>query len=392
MIINKNDLLKALEAVKPGLTSKETIEQGTYFTFMENTVSTYNDKISIAHPIEGLDFEGAVKADELYGLLYKFKKDEVELAVFDDPELSVICGRAKAGLRFQTDIKNPVSNISEKGKWKKIPDGFLKALSFAMGCCGHEDARPILTCVHVNQEGFIEGTDSFRIARTMIESLPVKTFLIKAEDAAIIVRMEPVKIAEEKSFIHFKTEEGAVLSCRTFSEDTFIDPTPFLKVKGEKIRFPKRIKEMLEKAMVFSKRENPLNEEVEIKLQNGSFVISSESDFGWFEEEVPIKYEGKDIAFAITPYLLRDILDQTLSCTISDRLLKFEGDNWIYVTMIREPEKKKTKKKAFQDEGEYEDIKKAGFKGSKKDFKEYKETYTKKVKRTAPALNDDLPF
>ena len=352
MIINKNDLLKALAAVKPGLTAKESIEQGTCFTFMDNSVSTFNDKISITYPIEGLDFKGAVKASELYNLLFKLKKEEVELVVDNEAELHIKCGRAKAGLRFQADIKNPVSNISKKGKWKDIPEGFIKALSFAMGCCGHDDSRPLLTCVHVNKEGFIEGTDSFRVAKTMIEPLPVETFLIKAEDVAIVVSMNPVKIAEDDAMIHFKTAEGAVISCRPFAEDTFINTKPFLKIKGEQFTFPKRIKEILEKAMVFSKRENQLNETVEIILQSGVFKIRSESDFGWFEEEQSTKYEGADFSFAITPYLLKDILNETLTCSIADPLLKFEGENWIYVTMIKEPTKKKSKSKKAESEVE----------------------------------------
>jgi DNA polymerase III sliding clamp (beta) subunit (PCNA family) len=340
MIINRNELLCALEAVKPGLTAQETIEQGTCFIFQNGTVSTNNDKVSISYPIQNLDFEGAVKAKELLGILHKFKKDEVELTT--NEELLVKCGKAKAGLRFHSEIKNPVPGMPAT-KWKKLPEDFLRALAFAMGSCGHDNSKPLLTCVHINQEGFIEGTDGFRIAKTMLDyTLPVKTFLIKAEDAANIIKIGAIKITEAEGLVHFKNTEGTVVTCRTFADDTYVNTSQFLKVNGSTFSFPKRTKEILEKAMVFSKRENALLESVEVALSNGSCRIYSESAHGWFEEETALNsYTGEGFTFSIAPYLLKDILSETLSCTISEKLLKFEGENWAYVTMIKPPIRKK---------------------------------------------------
>ena len=48
------------------LANRELIEQSTSFAFMKNLVVTYNDEISITHPVEGLNLTGAIKADEFY--------------------------------------------------------------------------------------------------------------------------------------------------------------------------------------------------------------------------------------------------------------------------------------------------------------------------------------
>ena len=48
MKINKKELQEALERVKPGLASRELIEQSTSFAFMRDRVVTYNDEISIS--------------------------------------------------------------------------------------------------------------------------------------------------------------------------------------------------------------------------------------------------------------------------------------------------------------------------------------------------------
>ena len=335
MIINKKDLLNALEIVRPGLANRELIEQSTSFAFMGDRIVTYNDEISISHQIEGLDITGAVNATELYNLLSKFKKDEIELTI-EKTELRIKCGKAKAGLTLQSEIKLPIDDIGEKGKWKKMPDDLLKAMMFVNGATIKDSTRPILTCVHVNKEGFVEASDALRISKVMLENmLPIETFLIPSMSVTKIVKMNPVKIADGKGWVHFKTEEGTTISCRIFADDNFPDTTPFMKVNGTQITLPESTKEVLDKAMVFCKRDGLIDESVDITLENNRLKVASNSESGWFEEEVKIKYIGEKIIFSIPPYLLKDILSETLDCTIAKDRLKFSGKNWVYITVLK---------------------------------------------------------
>ena len=48
MKLNKADLQRALEIVKPGLANKEMIEHSTSFAFINGKVITYNDEISLS--------------------------------------------------------------------------------------------------------------------------------------------------------------------------------------------------------------------------------------------------------------------------------------------------------------------------------------------------------
>jgi len=191
--MNKTNLQTALEIVKPGLAGKEMIEQSTSFAFMEGRVVTYNDEISISHPIEGLKINGAVQAEELYELLSKLKKDEIEITTKGN-EIILKSGRTKAGLTLQQEIKLPLEEIGELGKWKPLPEDFLKHIKFAMAACSRDMSRPVLTCVHVSKDGIIEGSDSFRIARCQLKTeMPVKTFLLPASSAIQVIRVEPTK-------------------------------------------------------------------------------------------------------------------------------------------------------------------------------------------------------
>jgi hypothetical protein len=64
MIIKKIDLLHALEVVKPGLGRQEQIQQTTSFAFITGRVVTYNDELSISHPLANCEIEGAIKPEE----------------------------------------------------------------------------------------------------------------------------------------------------------------------------------------------------------------------------------------------------------------------------------------------------------------------------------------
>ena len=84
MKIKKEELLKALAAVKPGLSSKDVIEQSTSFAFMGGHVVTYNDEIAVRYPVD-LEIEGAIRANELYSFLSKIKDKEIDLEVSEKP-------------------------------------------------------------------------------------------------------------------------------------------------------------------------------------------------------------------------------------------------------------------------------------------------------------------
>ena len=336
MQINKKNLQEALEIVRPGLANKEVIEQSTSFAFINDRVVTYNDEISISHPVKGLELEGAVLADRLYAILNKLKQDEIDLTVHEN-EIHIASGRTRVGLTLQQEIKLPLDNeIAKRGKWKSLPENFLRFVSFAMSACGKDMSHPILTCIHVNKEGFIEASDNLRIVRCELgEEMPVKTFLLPATSAVNVVKLQPTKVAEGAGWIHFQTETDTIISCRIY-EGTFPNISSFLKVEGTRVVFPRTTDEVLDRAIIFAKRDHILDESVDVMIENKRLKIHSADVTGWFDEEVNIHHEGETLQFSITPYLLRSILSETLGCTVSKNKLKFEGEGWIYITTLKE--------------------------------------------------------
>lgn len=334
MLVNTAQLQTALEIVKPGLASKEVIEQATSFAFMNGRVITYNDEISISHPVDGIDFEGALKADKLYALLKKTKKEEIDISLVKN-EVIITGGKSKAGLALQAEITLPLEEVSQRGKWKPLPENFIKFIGFAMPSCSKDMSRPVLTCVHVSKQGFIESCDNFSITKcTLPEELPFEDFLLSATSAVHVVKLNPNKLAEGKGWIHFKNEAGTVISCRIY-EEKYPDISQFLFSKGNKVILPQTIESVLDRADIFSGGDHILDGSVTISIGENRLKIEARTDDGWYKEEVNLKYDFDPITFSITPYLLKRILSESAACLISKDKLKFEGEGWLYLTMLR---------------------------------------------------------
>ncbi len=334
MKINKAELLTALEVVKPGIQTRETVEQATAFAFIEGCVVSYNDNISLSHPVTDLELEGAVQAKELYAILKKMKGDEVEFEI-EDNTILFKSGRAKAGLILQDEIRMPLGELGEIGGWKKLPDDFSHFLKFAMATCVKDLARPMLVGVNVRQDGFMESSDNRRLTKCSLgEEVPVSNFILPAIACKEVVKMKPTKIAAGEGWIHFKNKAKSQLSCRILV-DKFPNVDKFFDFDGLKIEFPITMIEVIDRATVFAQQEDELEEEMEIILKKNRVVVKAKNDSGWFEESVNMEYSEEPFSFLIIPYLLRDILKEGSTCTVGNTMLQFEGSGWKYASVLK---------------------------------------------------------
>jgi hypothetical protein len=121
------ELINALTIVKPGLSNKEIIEQSTDFVFQNGMVVTYNDEISVRHPID-LEIEGAVKADEFYKFLNKTKAKKV-LFKQEGNKILMKAGRSKVTLNVK-EVALDLSEIQTKKEWEDFDADLFSAAEF----------------------------------------------------------------------------------------------------------------------------------------------------------------------------------------------------------------------------------------------------------------------
>ncbi len=262
----------------------------------------------------------------------------MEIESLDD-SIVIKAGRSKTTLLFERKIKLPLDEIEAKKKWVKIPDPekFIKFVKFAMGGCSRELSYPALTCVHINKKGIIEGSDSYRIVQCDLgDKLPIKTILLPATSARELIKINPQEIANgSDGWVHFRSGK-VIMSCRIFDGE-YPDTAAHLAMgKGIKFTFPDKIVSMLERAWIFAKRPDMLEEAILIQIKDNKLNIFSKSDSGKYEESVAVEYGGKKIELTIIPYLLMDILKETKKVVIDESKLMFESKekDWKYLSVL----------------------------------------------------------
>jgi len=350
MKINKLNLQKALFIVKPGLAHSEVLEQTTSFAFLKGRVVTYNDEISISHPLKGIDFTGAIKAEELYGLLTRLDQEEVQIEKTKN-EIKISSGRVKAGLKLEEKVNLPLRKIPKEWIKFKDPTQFVYFLGLAMQTCSTDMSKPKLTCVYVREDGAVIGSDGFRIVYCQGHGTSVKDFLIPASNVREVISILPTHIYLEEGWAHFKNKEGTVISCRRVNDEYVpIDQLEgALKVskKCEEIEFPKKIEAMLDRGKQFARQNNFSDEIVNIKIDNGKLYMSARADEtgSWIEEKASIKSKT-EVAFGVTPSLFEKILTMSHTCLLDQKGKKIKfimndvfGGDCEYLIMLAYPKK-----------------------------------------------------
>lgn len=333
--INRAELIEALEKTKPGLSKTEVIEQATSFVFSDGLIITYNDEISVAHPLEELKgIEGAVKAEELYKLLTRMKDDELEIDIINN-ELRIITEHVKAGLVIE-EIRLPLLDNVKHEKWHALPENFLDALKFVVFSCSRDMSKPVLTCVNITSN-HVEASDGFRVTRQHLKTnLPIKRpFLIPESSVKQIINYDIENIVVEEEWAHFQTKDDTVLSCRIFN-DVYpdIDAIGILEVEGIKLQLPNNLNEVIDRVAVFTQKQGLIGTEVLVSIADKKFKVRGQNEYGWVEEECRINYKKQPIRFSTNPEFLKDIVRLTQKCTVGKEKMKFVGDGWVHVLAL----------------------------------------------------------
>lgn len=335
------EILSALERVKPGL-GTDDFAQTNYFAFAKGRVFTYNDELSVSHPIEDLDVEGSIRSDEMFKFLNKVNREDVSLKHQGENELVLKAGRSKAKFYIKEIATSPeeIFNIKEKD-WHPLPTGLIEGIEFVKQSAGKDQLRPILTCVHINKAGFVEASDGYRIANYTLDEKPNATVLIPVKLVNHVLKIKPTEWVVREDWAYFRNDEGTQIACRILEDDQFPNTKEFLESakEGDSIEFPKETKTILSKASVFAKsgEANMAEPLVNVRLKRGTMIISSRCDGGEFEEKIKTSSDG-EVEFYIRPYLLQDILSETVECSVGDNMLRFEGDKWVYVSTLANEE------------------------------------------------------
>ncbi len=333
--IDRMELLQRLEAIQPGLSPRDIVEQSSCFVFKDGLIQTYNDEIAcrIKSPFK---FTGAVTAAPLLAILNKLKEDDVEVEPTEE-ELLIIGKKRRAGIRMDAEITLPIDSVEKPKKWRPIHEDFVEAISIVHECAGTNQEEFALTCVHIHPK-YIEACDNHQLTRYRISSGVTVAALVRRDAIKHIISLDMTEFAETETWIHFRNPTGLMLSCRRFIEE-FPNLSPILKVEGEPTTLPKGLADAADKAEVFSK-ENADDNQVMVELRPGKLRIKGTGTSGWYSEVKKLKYNGKAISFQISPRLLMELTKRHNECLVSEERLKVDGGKWVYVSCLGKVEEK----------------------------------------------------
>ena len=340
-VVKRDTILTELEAVIPGLSTRDVIEQSSCFVFSQGEVITYNGEIACHHVTSLRKLEGAIQAKPLLNTLRLMSGMEVEIATKDGDLIIEGIGKKgqkiqrRAEIRMDSEIMLPVENIEHPKEWKPLHKNFLDAINLVHQCTGKDENKFWTTCVHLHPD-YIEASDNDQISRYTLPTSVRRSVLVRGASIKHILTLGFTEFSETKTWIHFRNGEGLIFSCLRFKHK-FPDLSPYLEVKGKKATFPK-LKQAAKRAEVFSS-ENPESNRILVELQkDGRLRITGEGASGKYVEGKRIKYEGPAIAFLIAPNLLTELSSRFKGkCSIAANALKVNGGHFEYVASLGKP-------------------------------------------------------
>lgn len=320
----------------PALATEQLVEQSKSFVFQDARVYTYNDDIAISYP-SPVDIEGAVDGKTLFALLSKSKEKTLTLQV-EGGEMLVKGKRTKAGLRLEAEIQLPLEELGTPKDWIELPDKFEKAVEFCQFSAGHDEDRPLLTCLLVEGQ-YVSSCDNVRLSRYDMgsEALDAPAFpkpiLLPATASRQLLKYHAVKYALTAGWIHFRNEEKCQFSTRVISGD-YPNITQILKVEGQPFTFADGVEDVLDRAGVFVEEEKSVMFRVSNK---GQMLVRGEGVNGWFEEKFRVRYKDVAFQFQINPLVLIAILKHSREAVVGERKIKLEGENFTHVIGLIAP-------------------------------------------------------
>lgn len=339
MNIDKEEFLEQLSSVKPGLSSRESLEQSSCFVFYDGEVITFNDEIACRMKTK-LKITGAVTASALLSILDKIRDPKLEIAENAKGELEFAGQRKSWGLNRDAEVLLPVEKIREEDPkeedWRPLPKSFQDIVDKVKTCVCQNEEFFALTCVHFHPK-WIEACDSRQMLRWRVKFGIETPFLVRGTALAQVTGLAMRQMAVTESWVHFRNEKGLIFSCRKFVED-YPNLTEVMAVDGSPVTFPLGLGEAAERAAVFAAEQvSGINPMLSVYLRPGWMTIEGDGLVGWYKEHEKLsKYTGKKIRFIISPVLLRHIADNYNEAQITNVKLRASGDRWDYVSVLGE--------------------------------------------------------
>lgn len=343
-LVNKEQLLQALESCQPGLAQREIVEQSTCFIFQKGFIRTFNDETACRCPSPmDRNFQGAVQAEPLLELLRKIPDEEITIDE-GEGELLVHGRKRDAGIRMEKNILLPLEVVEKPSadQWKELNQDFGDAVGLVHQCAGKDESKFTLTCVHVTPR-WVEATDFFQLCRWKMKTGFAEPALMRHSAIQHVAALGAREFAETPSWVHFRSPHGLILSCRRYTDVAdFPDLSQYLDIEGKELSLPKILTEVVDLAQIFVSEEGDYSDYVAIELRpwkkgKGFLKLRGQGPQGWYQETRTVKYSGDPLSFLAPPALLVDLVKRHSECIVTTDYLKATSGKYAFVACLARP-------------------------------------------------------
>jgi DNA polymerase III sliding clamp (beta) subunit (PCNA family) len=330
MNIYREDLLAVLELVRPGLSSKEAIEQSNHFIFNKDEILAYNDELLISYPID-IELQCTVDASLFYKLISRMNQETISLNVKKE-KLECKGGKTRASIPIvkESEIFTHIKAVTDSFKdckWKKLSKDFTDGLKLCAFSALTDRTTGTLTSVRVEGKDVMSGGGG-RYSWYEMDDEVEEDFYIEAVLITELSKYEDVtEYCLSASWAHFKSESGVTFSARRVIP---LELLPFKRAfegatDGVRIRIPAGLKESIETANLVNDGEQGVDKLVKLTIEDKKITSEAQSKKGTITQEVefdkPIKIDAP-IEVRIRPNFLMEVLDKsTFAYIYNDRIL-----------------------------------------------------------------------
>lgn len=324
MEVIASDLKLVLDGLNSVVSSKGLVEDCDKFVFDKKGIFAFNGDNFIAVQFES-DLSGAVPGEIFYKIIDKHGTNKIEIFV-DGESLIVKKGRSKSSFPFDSEIKCPI-NLEVK-KWKDLPVNFLAAVNTCSYTTGKDYTDMRTVCIHMKDD-IAESSDSFRLTLVKLETKIKDELFIPNDALKFFNKCKPVQYNKTKDWVYYKDLNGTIVCHRgmTFSQE-YEDLNAIVESQEDyqKLEFPEKLYDSLEKASVFLDKEVDQDRFVSISCKGGKLKISSKSTSGKYSEVLKVEFD-KSIRFDIHPSYMMEAIERTSTISINSSTIKISSAN-----------------------------------------------------------------
>jgi len=328
--MNRAELVKTLELVKPALAVDRTVPIFQCFNFTEGAVSAHNGTIAIIGPSE-FEWSCGIHGATLLGLLSNSQVEDMEINLEQDTA-TIKLGKTISKLPFQSE-EDFIFEVPEDDWHFKVPftESFANALSMCLETVSSDETQVALQGVTLNGDKLF-SCNGDTITRVQLKAGIKSRVLMPTPFCSAVLKLWSV-LSMTKGSIQFNDKwifasmgEWAVYSTilevkEPIDFDDLIKRTVKAKIAVQDV--PDALVEALSRARVLS---DPESQKTTASVVKGKLSLHTETHMGEIKDSMLLKGHP-DVEASINAGHLQRALGYCGKIAIHDNCIMLENDD-----------------------------------------------------------------